>query len=154
VVFNYGERGTKFYIILQGAVEVLIPTDISATEPTTLTCFTTLSGGDSFGEFALLTSKPRSATIQTIEPTHFAVLDKADYQKAMGDLHKQKVDAKVALLRQFPILDCLTRISLHKLYMCSSLTQFKKGMILHRENEKINEIYLIVEGEFEKTIGI
>jgi CRP-like cAMP-binding protein len=39
----------------------------------------TLGAGKSFGDLALIGSKPRMASIRCIEDTHFAVLSKQDY---------------------------------------------------------------------------
>jgi CRP-like cAMP-binding protein len=39
-----------------------------------------LQEGDSFGEMALLTSKPRAATIECIENCVFAIIEKNDYK--------------------------------------------------------------------------
>ncbi len=40
-----------------------------------------LEKGDSFGELALKTKKPRAATIHTLEPTIVAYLERDDYIK-------------------------------------------------------------------------
>jgi CRP-like cAMP-binding protein len=45
----------------------------------------TLGPGCSFGELALMNSKPRAATIRTIEDSVFATLDKEDYKKGVGN---------------------------------------------------------------------
>ena len=38
-----------------------------------------LNHGSSFGELALISNKPRAATIKCITDTHFLVLHKQDY---------------------------------------------------------------------------
>ena len=44
-----------------------------------------LEGGSHFGELALLKAgKRRTATVITKEDTHFAILDKHSYNRAMG----------------------------------------------------------------------
>ena len=53
-------------------------------EVTQLMDVLTLSDGGSFGELALITNKNRQATVVTDEDTHFAVLNKVTYQKALG----------------------------------------------------------------------
>ena len=45
-----------------------------------------LKAGQSFGEQALINSKPRMATIQCVTPCFFAVLTKNDYQKSFGKI--------------------------------------------------------------------
>ena len=44
----------------------------------------TLSNGKSFGDLALIGSKPRMASIRCLEDTHFAVLSKQDYNLILG----------------------------------------------------------------------
>lgn len=43
----------------------------------------TLREGKSFGELALIKNKPRAATIRCKDDCHFAVMNKADYQKVL-----------------------------------------------------------------------
>lgn len=95
IVFNMGEIGDRFYIILTGLVGIMVPTPKSTTntdnqnqeddeeslhesdlDDFTRECslevrekikgyheFVTLNDGKSFGEMALMSNKPRSATI-------------------------------------------------------------------------------------------
>lgn len=85
-VFRKGEYGDKFYIILQGEVGVWVPVPhivqkIENEEIVTVTEMEmrevkSLSMGESFGEQALIYSKPRMATIRCKADCHFAILDK------------------------------------------------------------------------------
>ena len=68
-----GERGSKFYIILEGKVGIFIR------NKTELKKVKELQGGDSFGELALVNDAPRSASIRCLLDCHFAVLDKKNY---------------------------------------------------------------------------
>jgi len=43
-----------------------------------------LIGGKSFGDLALIGSKPRMASIRTVEDTHFAVLSREDFERSLG----------------------------------------------------------------------
>lgn len=71
-IFNYGEIGSKFYIILEGSVSVLIPEkDFRKFKEVRI-----LKIGDSFGELALISKKTRSASIVCKEESCFAVLEK------------------------------------------------------------------------------
>ena len=45
--------------------------------------------GEFFGELALISNKPRSATIQCLTPCFFAVLSKTAYEKSLGKIQKQ-----------------------------------------------------------------
>lgn len=71
VVFRRGEKGEKFYIILQGRVSIEYENDVEVNQ---------LSVGESFGELALLTMGPRSATVRCKDKCEFAVLGKDDFK--------------------------------------------------------------------------
>jgi CRP-like cAMP-binding protein len=70
IVFNYGEEGTTFCILLKGTVSVQIPSFLMGKkdedEDVEGTCFTevaTLTAGTGFGELSLIHGQPRAATI-------------------------------------------------------------------------------------------
>lgn len=54
-----------------------------------------LPAGTSFGELALISHKPRAATIRAKVDCHFAVLEKADYQKVYGVIQEKILNRKV-----------------------------------------------------------
>ena len=58
---------------------------------------TTLKSGDSFGELALLISKPRSATIKASEDTDLATLNKEQFINIMGKVQEIQIK-KVVLI--------------------------------------------------------
>ena len=64
-VLSEGEASKALYIIASGRVSV----ERSGSR------LTTLSSGSHFGEMALLTNRPRTATVKTLEPTRLLVLD-------------------------------------------------------------------------------
>jgi voltage-gated potassium channel len=73
VVVRRGERGDCMYFIATGAVEVRLPG-----EPLRL------GEGDFFGEIALLTGAPRTATAVAVEPSTLLRLDIAEFRELMG----------------------------------------------------------------------
>ena len=59
-----------------------------------------LGEGFSFGELALITDKPRMATVITkTARVHLGMLTKQDYQKLIGDNFKSKMDRATSLMR-------------------------------------------------------
>ncbi len=71
VIFNQGDDADTFCVVISGKVRVYLISEDG--EETTLT---TLGAGEGFGEMALLTGEPRSASVITVEPTSLLVLSK------------------------------------------------------------------------------
>jgi putative ABC transport system ATP-binding protein len=78
VIIRQGEPGDLFYLIRHGSVEVF--REDGAAERRLLT---TSQPGDFFGEIALLTGEPRSATVIAREPVELYTLSKADFHAAL-----------------------------------------------------------------------
>jgi CRP/FNR family cyclic AMP-dependent transcriptional regulator len=74
-ICKIGDPGDKMYIVISGKVKVVVQSDESAEE----TIVAHLVGGDYFGEMALLTGDPRSATVITTEPSEMFILNKSDF---------------------------------------------------------------------------
>jgi CRP-like cAMP-binding protein len=79
LVFREGDPGDKFYIVQSGAVEVL--KDKAGSEPDRLAV---KRAGESFGEMALLTDAPRSATVRALEPTNLLVVARDQFEDLLG----------------------------------------------------------------------
>jgi ATP-binding cassette subfamily B protein len=78
VVVQEGDLGEHFYIIVRGLVDVTKHVD----EETELHV-ATLEGGDYFGELALLSNAPRTATVRTLAPTMFLVLHRSHFARLL-----------------------------------------------------------------------
>jgi putative ABC transport system ATP-binding protein len=74
-IIRQGEEGDKFYLIRRGSVDVIIDGDRPVR---------TLNEGDFFGEMALLTGHPRSATILARENVETYTLGKPAFQAALA----------------------------------------------------------------------
>lgn len=77
-IIKQGEIGDKFYIIGSGEVSVHIKKGFGGEKKVA-----TLSDGDFFGEMALVTDIPRTATVVAEEPTELFVLYKKDFKKIL-----------------------------------------------------------------------
>jgi CRP-like cAMP-binding protein/Zn-dependent protease len=73
-IIREGEPGDAFYIIRRGQVEV-----VAARADGSEYRISTLGAGDAFGEQALLTSEPRSATVRALEPVEVLRLTREDF---------------------------------------------------------------------------
>lgn len=77
LIFAEGDPGDFFYIILSGKVKVMIGGD----KPRQIA---TLERDDCFGEMALLTGEPRTATVVAAEDTEVLALNKADFDQLLA----------------------------------------------------------------------
>ena len=84
-VCRQGENGDTFYVIQSGRMEVLA----KELEETPI-LKAVLGPGMTFGEEALLTGKPRSATVKAIEETLLLCLNKKDFKELLeADLARE-----------------------------------------------------------------
>ncbi|XP_022704509.1 rap guanine nucleotide exchange factor 4-like isoform X1 [Varroa jacobsoni] len=86
VLFNQGDEGKSWYIILKGSVNVAI-------YGKGVVCV--LHEGDDFGKLALVNDAPRAATIVTREENcHFLRVDKHDFNRILRDVEANTVRLK------------------------------------------------------------
>ncbi|ETX00103.1 MAG: hypothetical protein ETSY1_12475 [Candidatus Entotheonella factor] len=77
IIFRQGDVGDKFYIVHQGAVNIV------ADEGTGTRVLATRAEGSFFGEGALLTGNPRSATVQAMGEVTLYSLGHKDFQATL-----------------------------------------------------------------------
>ncbi|XP_014674517.1 PREDICTED: rap guanine nucleotide exchange factor 4-like [Priapulus caudatus] len=86
VLFNQGDEGKSWYIILKGSVNVVI-------YGKGVVC--TLHEGDDFGKLALVNDAPRAASIVLRENNcHFLRVDKDDFNRILRDVEANTVRLK------------------------------------------------------------
>lgn len=89
-VCTQGEEGNYFYIIKEGKA-ICSVTDAAGAS----TDVATLEQGNYFGEIALMTSKPRQATVNAGEDLTVLALDRATFTRVLGnmeDIMKRNID--------------------------------------------------------------
>ena len=79
-IISEGDKGDLFYIIVRGRVEVLKRIDDQDTR------VKILEDGDFFGEIALLSKVPRTATVRTVNPTLLISLKRSRFLKLIGSV--------------------------------------------------------------------
>jgi len=79
VIIRQGEVGDAFFLISEGRVSVNIKKGVLAGQKKVAE----LMVGDFFGEMALVTDEPRTATVIAEEPTELFVLYKSDFKKIL-----------------------------------------------------------------------
>jgi polyferredoxin/CRP-like cAMP-binding protein len=78
-VYHKGDKGTEFYVIAEGRVELIVETNHS-----NFTCVAgQISTGGHFGEVSLLTGRPRSLTVRTLAPTRLLVFEEEQFHSVL-----------------------------------------------------------------------
>jgi len=89
VIIKQGDKGDRLYLIARGVVRISREKDGKTTK------LTSLFAGDFFGEMALLHDEVRSATVTSITPCTFYILDRKDVEEVMA----QQPSIRMALQR-------------------------------------------------------
>ena len=81
VVFREGDRGDWLYVVTEGEVEV-----VRRAADGTETVLRRLGSGDCFGEIALVSEGPRTATVRALSPTNVLAVDRDAFQALFATL--------------------------------------------------------------------
>jgi CRP-like cAMP-binding protein len=85
VLFRAGDQGDALYVVAKGGVEVIAESQPGATA---VSCpIASLGVGQAFGEMALLTGKPRTATIRAGVETDLLEIKKNDFEQLVKKDH-------------------------------------------------------------------
>lgn len=77
-VFEEGERGDHFYVIVQGRIELRKATGSGYKK------LAVLKAGQAFGEMALLNETPRSASAHAVEDTYLLSVSRSAFSRMLG----------------------------------------------------------------------
>jgi len=96
---------------------------------------TVLQKGQSFGELALISNKPRAATVKCLSDSHFLVLHKQDYQRVLGRLEESTMNVLVDFLKQMPQFSNWFKAALSKLTYFFHKEKFKRNQFIFKEGD-------------------
>ncbi|CAD8107603.1 unnamed protein product [Paramecium primaurelia] len=145
IVFHVDSIGTKFYVILDGQVEVLIKRrGFDELESVRI-----LRQGESFGELALIHRQPRLATIRCVNDCCFAVLDKQQFQQILHYEQTKKIEQNVDYFAQISIFNQLNRAQLTQIYLNSFLYEYEKHQTVLQEGDKSDSFLIVKAGLFQ-----
>ena len=92
-VFSQGDPGDSFFMIKSGSLRIFRRTDGIETD------LSVLGPGDSFGEMALLTGAPRSASVAALTDTRLITLSKEQFDKIL----RNYPEVSLTLIRQMSV---------------------------------------------------
>ena len=108
-----------------------------------------LGNGTAFGELALLTNKPRAASIICKTDTHFAILEKEYFDKILKINEQKKLFGQIEFLEKIKLFDSLSFNALRNLYYNSENKEFNINNVIYKQGDKAQNFYLIKSGEFK-----
>ena len=113
-----------------------------------------LKPGDAFGELALISDKPRAASIEAKEVSILAVLSKAEFKKVLIQETERALKEKINFLEKLPIFQGYSRGLITRLSYYFQEIKYKKGDIVYKENSEATQILFVNCGEFTLSQNI
>jgi CRP-like cAMP-binding protein len=107
-----------------------------------------LGQDDTFGELALITDRPRAATIIAKENTSLLVLNKENFKQILGAITERKIIAKVRALQAVPFFQAWSKRALTKVSYMFQTQSYRHKQLLFAEGQPTTGIFLIKNGEF------
>ena len=153
-LFEAGEEGSKFYVIISGSCGVLTPVKRYKSVKAEYRQLTLLRQGEYFGELALINYKPRAASVICREESNFAVLERNDYLRVLAKAHDQTLKSKLQLLLHNPAFSSWSKAALRSLSYFFRERQYKRGQTLFHSSESPKEIFIISKGEFQLSTSV
>ncbi|CAF1203073.1 unnamed protein product, partial [Adineta ricciae] len=178
VVIHQGDPGDTFYIILQGSVNIYrFDEDGPKPEPLefdTVTEFAkldndsdkrdeliadafgnyvvTLGGGFDFGERALITNEPRSATVMTITPTDLLVVDREVFSRTLKAAHERELQEKTEFINRCPLFSSWSPRLKRLVSLSLERGRFSYDSILYKQGSRADAVYFIWSGEIKLSM--
>ena len=87
-----GRTGYEFVVLVDGAAEVRRKSRV----------VNTLRSGDFFGEIALITGAPRTATVKTTAPSRVLVITARDFRRLLRETPSMQMNVLEALAARLP----------------------------------------------------
>jgi len=153
-IIAQGEIGEEFFIIEDGEAIVYRKTDLDdeAEEPKELA---RLSAPAYFGEIALVTSEPRSATIVASRTLYLLKMNARTFNRVLATSQILLTEARITrgreIIGDIPIFKCLSKEEQGKLFGSMRAVNYKKGTYICEQGSAGVSFYVVVEGSCAVT---
>lgn len=159
VVVAEGDEGSALYAIGRGRalVSARPADDASAPSGTDRVYVAALGEGDFFGEFSLLTRKPRSATVEAQSDLVLLRLDRdsldrlllgdASFREPLVEFYKERV-CELMLARN-PLMAALPPEERRRLLAAAQVHRYRDAEPIVNEGERASDLFFMMAGEVE-----
>lgn len=152
-VIKQGDPGDLFFIVEQGTFEVRMASDAAAIETNggdLVHLYTATAHGvkPSFGELALMYSKPRAASIYASSNGVLWALDRTVFRRIMIRSTRQSL---VKSLRRVPVLKALSATQTQRLCDIMSEVRFVEGDVIIKQGDIGESFFIMMEGTASVT---
>ena len=107
-----------------------------------------LNSGESFGELALISDRPRAATVIAKSKVVLGILSKDVFQKQLARFAEKSLIDKINFLQSLPMFKMRSKLQLMKISYYFSLKKLNWNQILYKEGEEMKELYIVKSGDF------
>ncbi|CAF1575190.1 unnamed protein product [Adineta ricciae] len=178
VVIRQNDPGDTFYIILQGSVNIYrlddetpksfetdgnvemdlmkLHDDPEKREEFIGEAFgnyiVTLVGGSDFGERALITNEPRSATVMTTSPTDLLVVDREVFNRTLKSVHEKELQEKTEFINRSPLFSSWSARMKRLVSLSLERGRFAYDSVLYKQGAPADAVYFIWSGEVKLSM--
>jgi CRP-like cAMP-binding protein len=104
--------------------------------------------GEGVGELALISKKPRAASVLCREECHFAVLSRENYTRILARAHEELLQEKIDLLSLHPVFGKWTSNALRRLSYLFKVKSLRRKQQLFQTGSPVSEVFIIKKGDF------
>lgn len=153
-IVTQGDVGSEAFVIARGSLRVV------RREGGDETILAQLGPGAMFGEMALISESPRSASVIASEPAQLLVLDRSELERAAANAKElaQELSAfcrtrmQANLVRQARVLSGLSVTARHQLLQTLPVKFFEAGQTLISRDQEAHSIYLLASGAVSVSV--
>ena len=106
-----------------------------------------LGEGASFGDVALTSNKPRNATIVAGKDCYFGILDKATFDRTIGEHKNRESEAKLQILKNLPIFCTFTDKEINTIIPEINSVKFRYRDTIIKAGKAQSSLYIVRSGK-------
>jgi cGMP-dependent protein kinase 1 len=141
IIFQQGQPGQIFFIIVLGMAEVLVNGNR----------VNTLSEGTGFGEIALMHDTPRTATVKTLTPAHLWGIDRTQFKSIIEQMNASNYQENKNFIESVSVFSILKPSQIEALLGSVNTLTFVPNQVIVKEGDIGDLLYIIKDGTVSCT---